>query len=233
MHNPNIQSLQTDRRFQALIKQEMIEHQAIISSHHLEMKQLRELIHGSMEKFDSLFKHCEQQLKDKNDVVNDLISCLQVKIKAQEMHADDQKKTLLSLFQQMHDIYELHVSKTDLFKIKADIETKINQINVNQINSFQHYQQEVKSWILSLKNDIATLKTNVGQSITVLDEKIENRSSLSSMDKEGILKEIRVYERSMFIIDKQIEHIFTAIERINKKIEILNQRGEVCHKPDW
>ena len=38
------------------------------------------------------------------------------------------------------------------------------------------------------------------------------------LDSTGVLKEIQVYKKSMFIIEKKIENIYTLIERLDKRI---------------
>jgi len=59
----------------------------------------------------------------------------------------------------------------------------------------------------------------------VLDD-IANNFHVTKIDREGVLKEVRVWEKTIFIIEKKIENIYTLIERINKRGELL------CHKPE-
>jgi hypothetical protein len=61
--------------------------------------------------------------------------------------------------------------------------------------------------------------------LSQMTDKAESNLYVYRLDKEGVLKQIRIYEKSMFIIEKKIENIYTLIERLNK-------RGELCHKPE-
>lgn len=49
-------------------------------------------------------------------------------------------------------------------------------------------------------------------------ECLESKFEKYRIDSVGVLKEIQVYKKSMFIIEKKIENLYTLIERINKRI---------------
>jgi archaellum component FlaC len=72
--------------------------------------------------------------------------------------------------------------------------------------------------------ELASFRTELKERMDEQDKKVDSNFSVSRIDKDGVSKEIRSYQKSIFIIEKKIENIYTLIERINK-------RGEACHKP--
>ena len=53
---------------------------------------------------------------------------------------------------------------------------------------------------------------------TELMAKIDSNFSLSRIDRDGVLKEIRIYDKTIFIMEKKIENIYTLIERIDRNL---------------
>ncbi len=211
------ESLKTDRRFEALVKQEMAEHQAVISSHHKEMQALRDALAMAMERFTSLFGHAESQMKKQNDDFGLLILQLQEKMRNHDLLSSGQKKTLLSFYDELNQFRGVYAQKSDVEKSKTELSNLVQQTTTGHINAFQSCEQELKSVIHSLKNDLTSFESEVNERFSELDKKVETGVSLSSMDKEGIFKGIRAYDKTLFIMEKKIENIYTLIERINKK----------------
>jgi hypothetical protein len=212
-----------DKRFDALVKQEMMEHQAIISSHHKEMQALRDALKMSMERFDSLFEHSHAQIKQQATDFGFAIAALQEKDKVHQALIADQKQTILSLYEDIHRFYHTHANKEDVDKVRRDLSSMMQQANIADFNTFQCWQHSVNSVIKSFKGELDALKTTLQERMDEQDKKVDSNFSVSRIDKDGVSKEIRIYQKSIFIIEKKIENIYTLIERINKK-------GEACHK---
>lgn len=181
------------------------------------MQDLRDSLHLARERFDSLFEHCDMQLKDMALFYNQQILALKEKTVANELRISDQKKTIEALHQQLNEFHETYVSKTSMEKLKSNFGLEIKANTISHINSFQEFQRELKILIQSLQNDLLKLRNDMEQKIALLNEKGEMNFSLLRMDKDGVLKEIRIYEKTMFIIEKKIENIYTLIERMQKK----------------
>ena len=210
-------NLTHDKRIEALLKKEMAEHQHIISSHHKEMQTLRDSMNLAMERFTSLYEHSENQLKVMNAKMEKELQILKEKELIHESLIGDQRQTILSLFQQLHDCHIVYCRKSDIESFKNDMESKINESTKNYLSSFQMYEQDLKSMVISLKDAFLKLKSLLEDKIGALNERMENKFCLMRLDKEGVLKEIRIYEKSMFIIEKKIENIYTLIDRLTKR----------------
>gem|GEM_PF-2082073 len=223
----NIQSkdIKSDKRLDSLIKQQMQEHQSIISSHHKEMQDLRENLNLCMERFESLFQKNDQDLKDFKTYAVCIIGVLQERIKSGQTMIADQKKTIDSLHDQLLTFNVIYQNKIEAEKIKNNLQNQIKEVSNNYLISFQNLQSEFKSLLKALNKDLSIFKNIMEKEIVQLNEKNESNFHLSKMDKNAVLKQVHVYEKSMFIIEKKIENIYTLIERINK-------RGLVCHKEE-
>jgi len=225
LNQSKIPSLMADKRVEALLKKEMVEHQAIISSHHKEMQTLRDSLTVAMQRFDSLFNRSEQELKDLSKDAATHIDLIKKKLISNELTISEQRQTIISLSQQLQDFDLTHVKKSDLESLKKESREQIKQSTESHLNSFQDLQREIRFLFQSLKDDFEKLKVDLEKKFFGINEISETKFSQLKMDKEGLSEKFRIYDKTIFIIEKKIENIYTLIERINK-------RGEVCHKQD-
>lgn len=212
-----------DRRLEALVKKEMIEHQHIISCHNKEMQSLRDSLSLAMEKFKSISDKNDRDLHEFKSEANYQINLLKERSLANEAMIIEQRRMIEDLNQQIHDLYSTFAMKRELERLRSEFDGQFNYLIDSNINSFQDCQREIKTLVQSLQNELNKLAIEIHKKITELEDKGENNFSVSKIDRDGVLKELRVYKKDMFYIEKKIENIYTLIERINK-------RGESCHK---
>ncbi len=225
MRNPiNFPGVAQEKRLEALFKKEMIENAHMISSHQKEMQELRDALNLAMQKFESISQACEKEIKEFKEFTINHICLIKERLIANDLIISEQKKTMDSLHRQIQEFDDIYASKRYLDKIKSDFDLAIKSNTISHINSFQEFQRELKILIQTIKNDLIKLTIDTALMGSELEKKIDSNFSISSIDKEGVLKQIRIYEKTVFIIEKKIENIYTLIERINK-------RDELCHRP--
>lgn len=225
-HNhPNLAANIADKRFEALVRKEMIEHQHIISSYQQEMQALRDALNLATEKCKSISERNEKDLEEFKAQTIYNINFLKDRIKSNEALIINQRKTIEDLHQEILTMYLMHASKNDLDKLKHSFAIEIKTNTVSHLNSFQEFQRESQILIQSLKNDLVKLSSETEQKLNRLSDKGDKNFSIAQIDKDSVLKEVRVYQKDIFTIEKKIENIYTLIERINK-------RGALCHKPE-
>jgi hypothetical protein len=217
--------LKADKRFDALVKRQENEHKHVIDAHHKEMQALRDKLSISMDKFDSLFDHNDNQLKDFKTYVTCTFGIIKVHLEAHEAIIEEQRKTIQDLSRQLNEIHNAYMSKLEVEKFKKDMDFKIDASTTKHINISQEMQREVKVLILDLNNDLAKMRNDMEQGIAKISDFVEGRLAVARLEKDGVLKEVRIYEKTIFIIEKKIENIYTLIERINN-------RDAPCHKPE-
>lgn len=224
MRNP-INPPWNDRRVEALMRQQANEHEHLMTNYHAEMQTLRDSLKLALEKFDSLFQQCEQELKEKTSSLNEQILDLKNKVRAHEILSSDQSQTTKSLYQQIHDFHLAYVTREEMKVLKEYHNSKFKDCSDNQINSLQNLQREIKEELTEIKDQLRNLREETQETCRNLDRKVDENYLLLKMDKEGVLKEVRIFEKTIFIIEKKLENIYTLIDRINK-------RGEKCPKQD-
>ncbi len=213
-----------DKRWEALVKKEMIEHQHVISCHNKEMQALRDALSLAMEKFKSISDRNEKDLEEFKAQSTSQIKLLKDGVKANEVLIRDQRKMIEDLHQEILAIYVIYATKSDIENLKSNLTLEMKANTISHMNTFQDFQREGKILIQSLKNDLVKLTLDMEQKLAQLSERGESNFSIATIDKVSVLKEVRVYQKDIFTIEKKIENIYTLIERINK-------RGHLCHKP--
>jgi hypothetical protein len=189
------------------------------------MQDLRLSLSLAMEKFQSLFDVSEKELKDFKTYTVCNIGILRERLMTNETVIAEQKKTIEDLHNQILVFQTVYSTLVDIEKFKKELESKIKDSTNIHLNSLQNMQGELKLLFKSLKDDLLDLRSEMEIKLSQLTDKVNSNFYISRLDKEGVLKEIRIYEKTIFIIEKKIENIYTLIERINK-------RGEICHKPE-
>lgn len=225
-NNAPIPNLRSDKRIDALLKQEMIEHKHVISCHEKEMQSLRDSLSLAIQKFESLSQQGLQEIRDFKRESGEYISSIKDRVTDYETIIAEQKKIIEDVNRQLLDFHVNYAKKTDLQNLKKSIEERVQDVSKNNIMSFQQCQQEFKFLFDSLKDYSLQLRYHVDLNLSQLTDKVESNFSVSRIDKDGVLNQIRIYEKTIFIIEKKIENIYTLIERINKRGDAL------CHKPE-
>ncbi len=221
----NVQAIRPDARFDALVKQERAEHQAIIASHHKEMQDLRDALRFAMERFASLSDKNVQDLKEFKTYVVCTLGVLIQRVGNNEGLTAEQWKTIQDLHEQLHTFQVIFSSKIEVEKIRRAVEGQIKDSTMGNLSSFQDFQREMKVLVSSLKEDLMKLRLDMESKSAQMVDKGQSDFSLARIDKDGVLNELRVYKMDMFVIEKKIENIYTLIERINK-------RDASCHKQE-
>jgi hypothetical protein len=219
--------IKADKRFDALVKHAMREHEHLLACHHREMQELRDSLKIAQEKFESLSQKNQQDLKDFQALAMRIIEEEKERTYANQAFIFEQALTIEGLAKRMEDFSEIYSKKADLDKAKKTIDSKVDSSTASHLIAFQDFQRELKDLLADLKENFSTLKIYVDHRFFALTEKGDKNFYASRLDKEGIEKELIRYKKAMFYIDKKIENIYTLIERINKS------RGEsLCHKQE-
>lgn len=114
---------------------------------------------------------------------------------------------------------ETHIARIDDFNIQTRqcIVTLLGMVNeetyqTRKINEYQN--KKVKEEILSIPSGIPELKNELEQKIAT-----------SYVDFQGAMRELEIVKRTSFIQEKQIENLYTLIERLEKG-------SSPCHKQE-
>lgn len=204
-----------DLRLNALVKQQTQEHQHIISGHHKEMQELRDALHLAMERFESISKRNDQDLKDFRMQAIDTINFLKIKVMSQEAIIAEQRQMITDLHKELLGLQEQLLSKADAEKMKNQVQTQMTNASQNQTASLLDCQRTTNSLFASLKDEVSKLKAEMELKFAQAAQKQANDFAIALIDRDGVLKELIRYKKEVLIIEKKIENIYTLIERLN------------------
>ena len=224
-NHPNPQILRADKRFDVLVKKQEAEHQHALSGHNKDMQGLRDKLSLSMEKAESVSQKTALDLADFKTQATYAINVLKERTQAQECVIAEQKKSIESFQDQLINFQALYCSRRDVENIKKEMEARVREATNSHLCSLQELQRRFKLDLSILKDDLDKFKEDADRRLSEQSNRIEMRFKENKLDREGVLREIRIREKELFIIEKKIENIYTLIERINK-------RGESCRKPE-
>lgn len=224
-NQPNALALSADKRLDALVKKQALEHEHLLACHNKEMQSLRDTLNIAVEQFKSLSEKNDEELRDlRTYTMRQFGKVMEMLVRNDNCIAEQKEKTE-ALNKQLMLFHSLYFSKMDMDAFKKEVKIQINEVITGNINGYQECQSHLKSLLNFLRDDLTKSKEEIEKKFSTLIDQIERNYNVLKIDREGVLHEIRVWEKAIFIAEKKIENIYTLIERIN-------QRGESCHKQE-
>lgn len=181
------------------------------------MQTLRDSLLLASQKFDALYESQSNELKDFKTYSVCTFGMHKEKMKAQEEAIAEHKQTIQDFHEQLRVIETFYATKSDMHKLKKYMEEKADEATTANLLSWQQLQREMKDLLKQLRDDFEKYKDQTNRKFDVHSETEDRNFNVNRIDREGVLKEVRVWEKTIFIIEKKIENIYTLIERINKR----------------
>lgn len=208
--------IRSDRRLEALVKKQTTEHEHLIENHNKEMQSIREEMRLVLQKCNALSEKNYKETSELKDTTETHISNLKNNASNQSSIITDQKRAIDSFNDKINFFHENYITKSDIEKLKKEMESKISSSIMDNIIFFQNWQMEIKALCLSIKEDSMKIFEDLKQNIS--DNASSNNENFfqGKLDKEGIHKELAKHKDAIFYIEKKIENIYTLIERIKK-----------------
>lgn len=104
-------------------------------------------------------------------------------------------------------IRSIESNKNELTKKVKSLGDAISQVSSSSRHNLDKEIDKFKKYLNEKPSEIEPIKKE-------LEKKIE----IASVDRDGVMKEIAVVKKSLLITEKQIENIYTLLERVNKKV---------------
>jgi hypothetical protein len=212
-------------RFESVVKEEIRLNAQSIESNQKQLEEARSTIqslevkiHTHKSEMTDLFASLmntflrEKQLSDKK--VEDFCSNVQKSMSSLK----DDVATLSINHANSLSKEEYEERKHDMIK-HFDVGINVNQANIESAKSYNE-----KMFVDgSKRHEDLWSKVDALQSlISDQNKELEKKIQTFKVDSDGVLQELRIYKKEMFIIDKKIENIYTLIER-------LQNREGLCH----
>ncbi len=209
------------KRFESVVREEIQRYENSISENNKQFY----LINARLDEFcDHEKRVCalleKLRIDCKNDVVTEKKDLFE-KFEAQRRHVNEKVKSIESLTNDLFKQSASFVDKQDLLDEVSILQSQMINIGLNAEKQKKHLCEcihEIKEDLIDLINDF---QNHTSKRLAEIQEQINtiNESNKSNkIDSSGILKELQVYKKSVFIIEKNIENIYKLIDRIQKGV---------------
>jgi len=213
------------KQFELVVQQEIIEHNKAVSTSNLainklgtKIDELKDVLHKNILNLRndlnilSMDQHTIESLFDKikdsfQSLRNDQFIIHERNYK--DIETIDQSVEMVQISQQKSDKRIALLEKAILFLEKALKEIlKDNECEKERVsNKIIKEVKKLKEEILSIPSKSEEVKKEFMEEL-----------SMHKIDNKGLLKEIKILKKTVFINEKKIEHLNTMIERMNKKL---------------
>lgn len=209
------------KRFDSVVRDEIKRHDLSVERSDKDISLLKELFVGFKKDHEKLRIEHASSFKETQDLFNE-------ECRNQKNSFDSQKRSIRENCKRVEEFIEDFKNKTDEFMTSE---------------AFDEYGVYVEESFLTLKKNIGdssniqdknllkfknTIVDVLEQSDGIFDENLENVNEKIEylkgkfeeyrVDSVGVLRELQVYKKTVFIMQKKIENLYTLIERLNKKV---------------
>ena len=220
---PNLSALIKDevvRRFEDVVREE-------IRLYNISIKKTDESISKIVDKIDYLERKIDLNFLENKNICDDAKRSfvkerenLEKGLKKDREIISSSSKNLNEKIKEFECVLSDFCSKSDLDKIERSIFKHCNETYYDMLQSVDAFKQYLHENNSSLQKKLIDMVEKLEGSNKELERKLElYRSSSSSqkVESDSVLRELQVYKRSMFIIDKKIENLYTLIERLSAR----------------
>lgn len=213
------------KQFELVVQQEIKNHNDQMLSTNLAINELRlavEVLSDKLNAFQASFKsdikkhdikdevksacilHLEEQLQSHLNDFCDFREKVSAEVKISVENAVDAQRRNEFCYNQLAHLVE------ETEDLKHGIETLALQTSRDIEESKRIIRKDIdrsKEEVLSVPSEALEIK-----------KELQKQMSVDRVDFSGLLKELRGYKKENFIIDKKFEHIYTLIDRLDKRI---------------
>ena len=213
------------KQFELVVQQEIKNHNDQMLATNLAVNELRldidkisKSLHLSTSLHDSNIKIRDVQDEHQCDVINKLLQKLDSHINDQRILNErnskedlDKVEAIDRLFKMIEKLTDKLSSLSEYVQVNSD---SISSISESMHSSLESLERKNAASLKNFKNEIASLPSEAQE----VKKELQKQMSIDRVDFTGLLKELRGYKKENLIIDKKFEHIYTLIERLDKRI---------------
>ena len=148
----------------------------------------------------------------------------------QRRYIGSSKKKIEEYLASLEVAVKVFVTQEEIKEFEQQFETSILALSLVWKDQKEILSEELYVKSQSLQNEINEVSeknelenANHSQAVQELVKKVERYI----LDAAAVLRELQVYKKTMFIMEKKIENLYTLIGRLDKKIEEAPQKVEV------
>lgn len=212
------------KQFELVVQQEIINHNRAVEVTNSSLEELRDQLRRQSQRSDDIVasslnsvKRLEIQLENLKESLEEIARVLTSKI---SLNADktDKHNSILELVKGSLEkaTGSFLALTTEIANVKSEQKTlrfKIDDLASEVYERLNRFSDDFYKAIEKSEKSILDRPSEAKQ----VKQDIEMHLAEKDVDIQGYTKELAIVKRSHFIMEKQIENLYTLIERLNKK----------------
>lgn len=213
------------KQFELVVQQEIKNHNDVLLATNLSINEFREDL-GEIKKnqvrVNSSFASEISKINQNQLELSEILSKISQKLSS---HLND---TRVLNERNAHDYQILIEGFERTLKENAKLQERLIQSQSEQAKLrvlmkelAKSVSQELDQWNKKFGDDLKRTKNEIlslPSESQLIKRELEEKIAASTIDCEGLIKEVQVCKKSAFIVEKKIENLYTLIERIDKRI---------------
>lgn len=211
-------------QFAPIVQQEIKNHNDAVLAVNVAVNKANEKIDANQRLVESNFSTIDSRLTKIEDSMQRIRNAFGEKVEKISTRTNDFESNLnrqeSDISDLREDLSEIHITITNFEKkygthftsdqLRHDIQIKENELIKRTI---EYQKLELKKDISDLRKEILSLPSEAKQVKEEIDKKLE----VDRVDFKGLMRELEVFKRRMFVIEKNIENIYTELEKKQEK----------------
>lgn len=213
------------KEFSLVVQQEINNHNKNILETNVSINNLRDQVIENDKKHNAIETHLSTEISRTNCNLKNLSDMVLKNSEQLLNHIRENKKNHSSQnlnYSECLDNVQALISKNeDLSDVVASLRTDQECLNNHMVDMGLQYarslgEQFIKfdALVKGIKKEILERPSEAQQ----VKKEIESRLNTRDVDIQGLYEEANIIKKSLFILEKNIENLYTLIERLNKKI---------------
>lgn len=212
-------------QFELVVKQEIIEHNKAVESTNLAINKLRkdlEDLNATLSKdIIKMALRVTDISKDQSEIVESLdkIKFLFTNLSNEQYSINLRNHNEISIIDQSVETVHRNQLKSD--KQIDELKNKMSMLKTvlrEILKDNESGKVRISNMIIKAVKKVKDEILNRPSEIEAAKNEFMKELSMHKIDNEGLLKEIAVLKKDCFVKEKQIENLYTLIERINNKL---------------
>jgi len=207
------------KRFESAFQSEIDRHNLAIESYQKEIGILKTQVKALENRLDEKFvktSQLSQEVCKKHDEEKE-----RLKLFCESQHAiylNHKKETqeslskCKSLIEDRLTKKESQDIKIEILSVIRDLDRKFQPIFAHISEQFNGFRKEYIDLYIKAKNDLLAQDTSHRDDMQGLHVKVNTHA----VDSQGLLRELQMFKKSIFIVEKKIENLYTWIERLKE-----------------
>ncbi len=215
------------KEFELVVQQEITNHNNAMLSTNLALNDLRQQIQDNKKAQDEVNANYGSQISQINSRLNEFSEFILILTQKLQSHINDMavykekaaKEIKLSVENSLlaHHKHEMTLGNVESLHVNfQELADSVVGLSVTFTQELQQEVAKIRNEIQKTKNEILNLPSEAKK----VKKELEEKMAIDRVDFAGVMKELQVYKKTSFIQEKNIEHIYTLISRIEKRIPV-------------